>query len=380
MTLFGTNQTISESLDKLFARDTGIYGHLSDLPLAWQTGHFRRAELLDRLDIGDPSTLVCVDFGCGSWGFADVYPRLHQCAFAYGIDISATAIEQSIKVSTAQSRPYKDRCQYLKSDGMEIPLEDSSADLVYAGEAIEHMRYPSRFVAECYRVLRPNGQLVLTTPNKDALMYRIQNDIYGNWTEHLWLFSWPELVRVVGEFFEIEESYGFNSSIYRDLDKQATDKRAAEVWASLFEDRPDLASGLVCRGRKRSGITTRYQLSSISPDSVSVQGPSMSLATGLGLSGTMIDAPGSSVSFRAPRADGMVVVLWSHAWSGYGEIAVGADKHRVNLWAQDPGWRPFEFTLGKGSETEVRITAEGVGEERSLAPQVIFCEAFTYTR
>ena len=51
-----------------------------------------------------------------------------------------------------------------------FPLEDESFDLVVAGEIFEHLfRKPWEMVSESWRVLRPGGWLVLSTPNGHSL-------------------------------------------------------------------------------------------------------------------------------------------------------------------------------------------------------------------
>jgi SAM-dependent methyltransferase len=49
---------------------------------------------------------------------------------------------------------------------VELPLPDGSVDLVVSAQTVEHLWDQERFVAECARVLRPGGRLVLTTPNR----------------------------------------------------------------------------------------------------------------------------------------------------------------------------------------------------------------------
>lgn len=46
-----------------------------------------------------------------------------------------------------------------------FPLEGESADAVIANQTIEHIVDPVHFVSEVYRVLRPGGRCVITTPN-----------------------------------------------------------------------------------------------------------------------------------------------------------------------------------------------------------------------
>src|SRR5262245_6496347 len=136
-----TSGTVGAALDAMFARETGPYGPLENLPLIAQKGHFRRAELLARLDIGDVSRMTCVEFGMGSWGFAPMYPQLHDCAKAIGIDISKHALELSAKLIAEQRPKYADRYQGLESDGMTLPLPDGSVDVFFSGESIEHVRF-----------------------------------------------------------------------------------------------------------------------------------------------------------------------------------------------------------------------------------------------
>ena len=49
-----------------------------------------------------------------------------------------------------------------------LPLADSSVDLVVSFETIEHVPNPGRFLDECARVLVPGGKLIVSTPNKEV--------------------------------------------------------------------------------------------------------------------------------------------------------------------------------------------------------------------
>lgn len=46
-----------------------------------------------------------------------------------------------------------------------LPVESASVDCAYAFSVLEHLLMPCAFLAECHRVLRPGGRLVLLTPN-----------------------------------------------------------------------------------------------------------------------------------------------------------------------------------------------------------------------
>ena len=46
-----------------------------------------------------------------------------------------------------------------------LPFKDDYFDFVFAGEIIEHIFDTKSFLTEIHRVLKPNGYLILTTPN-----------------------------------------------------------------------------------------------------------------------------------------------------------------------------------------------------------------------
>jgi 2-polyprenyl-3-methyl-5-hydroxy-6-metoxy-1,4-benzoquinol methylase len=48
---------------------------------------------------------------------------------------------------------------------MDLPLEEGSFDVVLCGDLIEHLREPEAFLARVRPFLRPDGRVVLTTPN-----------------------------------------------------------------------------------------------------------------------------------------------------------------------------------------------------------------------
>ena len=47
-----------------------------------------------------------------------------------------------------------------------LPLPDASVDVVVNFQVIEHLWDQAQFVAECARVLRPSGLLMVSTPNR----------------------------------------------------------------------------------------------------------------------------------------------------------------------------------------------------------------------
>jgi 2-polyprenyl-3-methyl-5-hydroxy-6-metoxy-1,4-benzoquinol methylase len=109
-----------------------------------------------------------LDIGCGDGLFLSACDReLHLSERGWrlsGIDYSET------QIAHARRRPYE-FAQCNVENG--LPFADSSYDLIFCGELIEHLYNPDAFVEECYRVIAPGGYLIITTPNLQAWYNRI---------------------------------------------------------------------------------------------------------------------------------------------------------------------------------------------------------------
>lgn len=77
-----------------------------------------------------------------------------------GVDISHEAIHHS---SNSYQKP---NLRYLQGDCCRLPLADNSIDLVVSFETIEHHDQHEKMLQEIKRVLRPDGLLLISSPNK----------------------------------------------------------------------------------------------------------------------------------------------------------------------------------------------------------------------
>lgn len=67
----------------------------------------------------------------------------------------------------------------LRGDGT-VPLADESVDAVLSTQVLEHVTDPARYLAECLRVLRPGGRMLLSTHG--LMVYHPDPDDYWRWT------------------------------------------------------------------------------------------------------------------------------------------------------------------------------------------------------
>jgi len=85
-----------------------------------------------------------------------------------------------------------------------LPFRPESFDLIVAGELIEHLIDQESFLRECYRLLRPGGRLVLTTPNLSFSINRLlilfgREPMFVSAPYHLHFHTRSSLTRLVKE-------------------------------------------------------------------------------------------------------------------------------------------------------------------------------------
>jgi len=345
-----------------------------------KAAHYRRMALLDALPVGSLEGKTVVDFGTGSWGFACVYPRLHACKLAIGMDISAEAVRLSKAVSAKGSYAYGDRCKYYVSDGTTIPLADASVDLFFTGECIEHVENTDAFLDEIYRVLVPNGVLVLTTPNSSAIGYRDNGDRNAVGPEHIALMDYQELLSYLMPRFTIETSKGYNTSVHTSLDDGVRDEEIAQRHATAHEDQPEDASGVIIMARKKAGWLPRKRTCVTylagSPE-LARRGAWTDMDLHQSLRGLM-GKPGSELSLTF-SGNTLIVLLWSHPWSGIAELTLDGQSTQVDLFEHVGGFRRIVFNdLDADREHSLVFRPAGAKNVRSQDDQVIFYSASAY--
>jgi len=98
-----------------------------------------------------------LDIGCGSKPYQDLF----TVARYTGVDLPGTF----------------QGAQDVYASGLALPFCSSVFDTVLSTEVLEHVPEPSQLLGEAYRVLRPGGYLLLTTPQTWGL-HHVPYDYY----------------------------------------------------------------------------------------------------------------------------------------------------------------------------------------------------------
>ncbi|MFN2468620.1 MAG: class I SAM-dependent methyltransferase [Gaiellaceae bacterium] len=181
---------------------------------------YTKMHRLLREAVGDLSGTRVLDLGCCRGLLLERFRRYEGVELA-GLEIDP---EEARQAEQRGLRPVRHHINRFEGDRMvaRLPFADASADVVLAGEILEHVVDTEGFLREIGRVLAAGGAVSLSTPNilwwkhrlsllagryPDALEYRLR---YGDDFGHVRLFGPGELrglleevgfrdVRIVGK-------------------------------------------------------------------------------------------------------------------------------------------------------------------------------------
>jgi SAM-dependent methyltransferase len=117
---------------------------------------FRRHEVAYRFALPYVTDKRVLEVGCGE-GYGTAL-LAGEAAQVVGLDYDA------LTVAHAGAR-YR-QANFVRANLAALPLPDAAVDVVATLQVIEHVWNHGEFVRECLRVLRPGGQLLVTTPNR----------------------------------------------------------------------------------------------------------------------------------------------------------------------------------------------------------------------
>lgn len=189
------------------------YLHLSDLRDALRP--------LAAAVVGD-----IVDYGCGSMPYRRLFPRA-----------------RSYRGADFPSNLHADL--HLPPDGRLEAVADQSVDVVVSFQVLEHVPDPQQYLGECHRVLRPGGQLLLSTHG--TWEYHPVPTDYFRWTHE----GLERLIRSAG--FSAVEGYALTDGTRALLQLAQLSARRARASPASPASRRLLTLALNLAGLTRAG-------------------------------------------------------------------------------------------------------------------------------
>lgn len=149
-----------------------------------------------------------LDLGCGNGHYLHLLVNLPVQINLIGLDNDKVALTDAKFYLSSKGKKIK----LISGDVTNIPFPDNTFDKVLMTEVIEHLPNDEKSVKEIFRVLKPNGLLVLTTTNQaypflwDPVNWvlehlfktHIKSGFWaGIWNQHLRLYYQDDLVRII---------------------------------------------------------------------------------------------------------------------------------------------------------------------------------------
>jgi ubiquinone/menaquinone biosynthesis C-methylase UbiE len=137
-----------------------------------------------------------LDCACGTGYGVRMLREIGVAASVVGVDIEAKAIGYAMKNHRPKSTAF------FCSSGDRLALEDNSVDVITSFETIEHVSNDRALLNEFHRVLRPDGVLIISTPNQWPL---------ADTPHHVREYDRASFIKALDEKFACVELYNQNS-------------------------------------------------------------------------------------------------------------------------------------------------------------------------
>jgi SAM-dependent methyltransferase len=152
--------TLERLLATLLRVNVGTFGNVDDCDYLLRKEHQLRGDvsiglLAEVADAGREPRQKILSIAC-SIGILEERMKERLRLAVYGIDAAKEALQR------AQRRGIITQCADVSRP---LPFAAGSFDFVFAGEILEHIFDTRAFLCEVHRVLKPEGYVVITTPN-----------------------------------------------------------------------------------------------------------------------------------------------------------------------------------------------------------------------
>lgn len=150
--------------------------------------------VLQQLPDGAPQRVL--DIGCGDGALTHlIAQRDHPVV---GLDPEPAGVRLATRLTQAQT--YAHTPVFTGGSAYVLPFENQAIGIVVMADVIEHLEHPQQALTEAHRVLKPGGQLIVSTPQ------RWPGKILGRY--HFQEFTVAELAELLSGIFATVQVIG----------------------------------------------------------------------------------------------------------------------------------------------------------------------------
>ena len=144
-----------------------------------------------------------LDLGCGN-GEGTYFLSQNEGMMSIGIDISSEVLRIAHQEYSL--------IPFFQMDVCSLAFNNHTFDGVVSVEVIEHVLNPMAYLMESYRVLKPGGVFMLTTPNR--LRTRPPTGTGSSWPAHVREYTPNELLEMLSRLYSSIDLWGQSVPIY----------------------------------------------------------------------------------------------------------------------------------------------------------------------
>lgn len=144
----------------------------------WKTRKIMLARTIREVLLRLPRTPTRV-VGLGSGSGAEIFDMADVCRDIakvewFGLDLNIQEVLFGTRRSQfRKAEQSKQDVYFLAGNLLQLPFDDSSVDVLVSSEVVEHLPDPQPAIKEMWRVLKPGGYVLVTTPNPNNMITRL---------------------------------------------------------------------------------------------------------------------------------------------------------------------------------------------------------------
>ncbi len=142
------------------------------------------------------SGAIVLDIACGE-GYGS-YILAHRAKNVIGVDVDAETVKH------AAQKYIGPKLKFVRGSCDAIPLKKNTVDVVVSFETIEHHNMQEEMLSEIRRVLKPDGLMIISSPDRDVYSGRLGNDNEF----HIKELALAEFERLLGRYFKHVRLFG----------------------------------------------------------------------------------------------------------------------------------------------------------------------------